>query len=177
MRCLTLLLSLICYNVCNGQSVLVSTLTLIGEAFGLRYLYNTQNAALLTVVSGTLVLQSVLAVACVSAGVLWHRAVGRVCASLEQRRAVVARVNGVVKGVVAEGVWRAAVVLRGVVLLQALARRRQAVLRYRRVRDIASYEAATRDRRTVLTMVHCLAGVYLVLCMYMTVLYGTCGTG
>ena len=140
---------------------------------GLRYMYATHVPVLATVVSGTLVLQTVLAAACIIAGALWHRAVRRVCASLEQRRAVVARVNGVVAGLVAEGSSRLVVVARGVVQLQSLARRRQAMVRYRRVRDMASYEAAAQDRRALLVMVHCVAGVYLLLCVYMTILYGT----
>ena len=155
------------------QSLLMSTLALLAEALGLRYLYNTNVPSLTTVVSGTLIIQFVLATACGMFGVLWFRAMSRVRASLKERAATVARVSDVLSRLSSRSHGQAvSTVLSGVVRLQCMVRRRAAELRVSRLRAIASYEALSRERNWLLTLVHCVAAGYLLACVYIVVLYG-----
>jgi hypothetical protein len=149
----------------------VSVLALALEAFALSMLLENNVPMFTTVVSGSLVMQAVLTACCVLFGVLWFKALSRVCTSIRERGIAVQRTDGVMRCLSRE---RLAAVTKGVVALQAGVRGRQAKVRYDRVLAMESFEAATSDRNHMLWLVNCVVLLYLVSCVYIICLYGTC---
>ena len=73
-------------------------------------------------------------------------------------------------------VFGVAGVERGLVLLQAVVRGRQAQLRYQRVLAMECFVAAAPARNHMLRLVNALVAVYLCMCLYIIALYSRCPT-
>jgi hypothetical protein len=120
----------LCLCLCLCQSLIASMLSLAIEVIGLRLLLATRTPTIVTLATGTVVMQCVVFAACCMFGVLWSRAMSRVRASVKHRAAVLQRVNRVLARLSMSRTSFDAMV-QGVVRLQLIVREKQVRLAWR----------------------------------------------
>ena len=154
----------------GGQSALLSGVCLACE---LALMYTLKSAAvpiLTTAFISVLVVQGFLALGFLLFGALWHRTLGRVRATVRLRVAAVASINAVLASLPQRAVAR---VVTAVTALQGGVRQRQAMVKRLRLQAMEAFEGTAAERHRALLLVQVLVVVYLAVCLYLMLLYGT----